>query len=101
MNDTRGGQQQTHPCTCRTRSNPKALPCLPAPRAGDKRRTVLVVFIGGVTYAEVSALRFLSQKGLVNADFVVATTKVVNGSSLLRTLVARSEAAGGGGGGPE
>ncbi|KAI7840820.1 hypothetical protein COHA_005466 [Chlorella ohadii] len=56
--------------------------------AAGQRRKVLVVFIGGVTYAEVSALRFLSQKGLCNCDFVVASTAVCTGSSLLASLVA-------------
>lgn len=68
-------------------------PSTPTPaaaHAGDKRRTVMVLFIGGVTYAEVSALRFLSSKGLVNADFVVGTTKMVNGSTLLGSLVVKS-----------
>ncbi len=55
----------------------------------------MVLFIGGVTYAEVSALRFLSQKGLVNCDFVVATTKMVTGSSLLAPLIVQQ--AGGAG----
>lgn len=59
----------------------------------------MVVFIGGVTYAEVSALRFLSHKGLVNADFLIATTKMVTGSTLLGPLIAKSgqQAAGGAG----
>jgi len=37
---------------------------------------------------QVSALRFLSQKGLCNCDFVVASTAVCTGSSLLASLVA-------------
>lgn len=57
----------------------------------SKRRTVMVAFIGGVTNAEISALRFLSRKGLVDCNFLVATTKVVNGSSLLKTMAAVSE----------
>lgn len=48
-----------------------------------KRKVVMVMYIGGVTYAEISALRFLSRKGLVDCDFVVATTGMVNGSTLL------------------
>lgn len=37
---------------------------------------------------QVSALRFLSQKGLCNCDFIVASTAVCTGSSLLASLVA-------------
>ena len=38
---------------------------------------------------QVSALRFLSQKGLCNCDFLVATTAVCTGSSLLSSLLAQ------------
>ncbi len=53
----------------------------------QKRRVVLVVFIGGVTFAEVAALRFLGARPEVNCAFVVATTKLVNGTTLLETFV--------------
>ena len=52
-----------------------------------KRRVVLVVFIGGVTFAEVAALRWLGARPEVNCAFVVATTKLVNGTSLLESFV--------------
>ena len=48
---------------------------------------VLVVFIGGVTFAEISALRYLSVKDIVQCDFLIATTAIVNGSSLLSAFV--------------
>ncbi|CAN4105809.1 unnamed protein product [Withania somnifera] len=54
----------------------------------DGRRTlVLVVFIGGVTSAEISALRFLSAQEGMAYDIIVATTKIVNGSTLTETFV--------------
>jgi hypothetical protein len=46
-------------------------------------RTVMILFIGGVTRAEISALRFLSRRKLSNTRFVVATTEIVNGNTLL------------------
>lgn len=46
----------------------------------------MVAFIGGATFAEVSALRFLQTRPEVNADFLVATSKLINGSSLLQSL---------------
>ena len=48
---------------------------------------VVVVFVGGVTFAEVAALRFLGQRPEVNCAFVVATTKLVNGTTLLDGFV--------------
>lgn len=50
------------------------------------RQTVLVMFIGGVTFAEISALRFLSTQPHIHCDFVVATTKLINGTTLLESL---------------
>ncbi|GIL70610.1 hypothetical protein Vretimale_3719 [Volvox reticuliferus] len=49
--------------------------------------TVLVVFIGGVTFAEISALRFLSSRPEWPYRFVVLTTKIINGRTLLQTFV--------------
>ncbi|KAL4424634.1 hypothetical protein ABPG77_002252 [Micractinium sp. CCAP 211/92] len=60
-----------------------------AAAASGRRRRVMVMFIGGVTCAEVSALRFLSHKGIVNCDFLVGTTAMCTGSSLLAGLLAQ------------
>ncbi|KAI3426123.1 hypothetical protein D9Q98_008502 [Chlorella vulgaris] len=60
-----------------------------AAAASGRRRKVLVMFVGGVTCAEVSALRFLSQKGICNCDFLIATTAMCTGSSLLSGLLAQ------------
>ncbi|QDZ22765.1 vacuolar protein-sorting-associated protein [Chloropicon primus] len=54
--------------------------------SGDGRKTVLVVFIGGVTFAEISALRFMSSQGGLNCNFIVMTTKLINGNSLVKSL---------------
>ncbi|KAL9225224.1 hypothetical protein vseg_001173 [Gypsophila vaccaria] len=51
-----------------------------------RRSLVLVVFIGGVTFAEISALRFLSSQDLAY-DVIIATTKVINGKTLLEPFV--------------
>jgi vacuolar protein sorting-associated protein 33A len=64
--------------------------------SSQRRSRVLVMYIGGVTSAEVSALRFMSRKGLVDCDFVVATTGVINGSTLLASMIPE-EARGKGG----
>ncbi|KAG8055994.1 hypothetical protein GUJ93_ZPchr0001g29401 [Zizania palustris] len=61
-----------------------------AARVGH-RSLVLVVFIGGVTFAEIAALRFLSAQDGMGYDFLVATTKVVNGNTILRPIMANSK----------
>lgn len=45
------------------------------------------MFLGGVTFAEVAALRFLGNRPEVNCAFVAATTKLINGTTLLDSFV--------------
>jgi hypothetical protein len=51
-------------------------------------KAVLVFFVGGVTYAEISALRFLAkQKGI---QILIATTSVINGTTFLRQIMPKT-----------
>lgn len=52
-----------------------------------KPKRVLVVFIGGVTCAEISTLRFLERKNLVPCKINIATTSIINGDTLLDNLI--------------
>jgi hypothetical protein len=52
-----------------------------------QRRLVVVMFIGGATFAEVAALRWLSRRPDVNSDFLICTTKLVSGNSLLSSCI--------------
>lgn len=71
--------------------------------ADGVKRPVLVFFIGGVTYAEISALRFLSSKDesmivyfypnfiaqlfpFSDYEFLIASTHILNGDSMLKSL---------------
>lgn len=53
--------------------------------SGRRKKTVLIYFIGGVTYAEVSLCRYLGQK--FNKEIYIATTNMVNGKKLIRGLL--------------
>ncbi|XP_050292813.1 vacuolar protein sorting-associated protein 33A [Anthonomus grandis grandis] len=53
----------------------------------DGPKVVLVFFIGGCTFAEISALRFLSKKEDSNVEFVIATTKLINGNTFLKSII--------------
>lgn len=82
----------------------------PFAAAHTARKTVVVFYIGGVTYLEIAAYRFLSEKRTrlpspivampphrgthppppaptVPIDFIVATTKLTRGSTLLGSIV--------------
>lgn len=50
----------------------------------DNTRTILVFFIGGCTFAEVSALRFLQQQPQNNVEFLCATTKIISKDRFLQ-----------------
>ncbi|XP_005187247.1 vacuolar protein sorting-associated protein 33A [Musca domestica] len=50
-------------------------------------RVVLVFFVGGCTFAEIAALRFLAQDEDNNVEFVIATTKIINKNSFLESLL--------------
>ncbi|KAJ2450906.1 Vacuolar protein-sorting-associated protein 33 [Coemansia sp. RSA 2336] len=52
---------------------------------GEKPPATLVVFVGGCTSAEISALRRLSQ--LHGHRYIIATTEVLNGNALLDPLI--------------
>ncbi|KAI8464581.1 MAG: Sec1-like protein [Monoraphidium minutum] len=54
---------------------------------GGGRETVLVVFLGGATFSELSALRFLEARPSSNVRFLALAPKVVNGRSLLEGFV--------------
>lgn len=53
----------------------------------DTPKVILVFFLGGCTYAEISALRFLARQEDNNVEFVIATTKIVNKNSFLDNLI--------------
>lgn len=54
---------------------------------GGAPETVLLVMLGGITFTEISALRFLASKADNNCRFLVLTTKIVSGRTLLDSFV--------------
>ncbi|XP_003420384.1 vacuolar protein sorting-associated protein 33A isoform X1 [Loxodonta africana] len=56
-------------------------------RQPGENRVTLIFFLGGVTYAEIAALRFLSQLEDGGTEYVIATTKLMNGTSWVESLM--------------
>lgn len=54
--------------------------------SSDIPRVILVFFLGGCTFAEISALRFLAQQEEYNVEFIIATTKIMNKNSFLSSF---------------
>lgn len=52
----------------------------------EKSEVILVFFVGGVTFPEVSALRFLSQK-YEGKDIIVASTNLTNGNTFVEGIL--------------
>jgi len=51
-----------------------------------RKPTLLVVYVGGLTYMEIAALRFLSKRASFPYHIIAVATKIVNGGSLLHCL---------------
>jgi len=51
----------------------------------EPRKTVLVYFVGGVTFAEVAALRWLGER--LPFDFLIATTHITSGRKLMEQAI--------------
>ncbi|KAM4039583.1 vacuolar protein sorting-associated protein 33B isoform 1-T2 [Anomaloglossus baeobatrachus] len=50
----------------------------------DSHRTIVVVFLGGCTFSEICALRFLGKD--IGCKFVFLTTAITNGARLLESM---------------
>ena len=55
--------------------------------SSKQHKTVLAVFIGGVTFAEIAALRWMASRPGSNCNIVIATTKLLNGNTLLSSFI--------------
>ncbi|MBW0497782.1 hypothetical protein O181_037497 [Austropuccinia psidii MF-1] len=50
--------------------------------------TTIVCFLGGITYAEIASLRFTyNQKNMLGRKLVILTTGIINGNSLITSLM--------------
>lgn len=55
------------------------------PMRAPKKKKILVYFVGGITYAEIAAIRFL-QNIQPGYKFVIATTSIINGETALTQM---------------
>lgn len=51
----------------------------------QRKKKILVYYIGGITFAEISALRFLNTL-FPDKKFVIATTSIINGGSCMQQM---------------
>jgi len=62
---------------------------IPQRQAGNpdqiRKKRVLIYFLGGITYGEIAAIRFLN-KVFKDKKFIIATTQIINGESCIEML---------------
>ena len=60
--------------------------------AGAKPKTILVMFLGGITFTEVAALRFLAkQVGEGGKRIVICTTGMISGGSIREGMIEKGD----------
>ena len=69
-------------CPMQTKVNHSANASSSARSGAANRKVIMVVFIGGVTYAEVSALRFLAKS--TGYKILIASTNTISGTQLVK-----------------
>ncbi|AEO70302.1 6bc8f72e-9277-4da0-a9ba-172421a21c7a [Thermothielavioides terrestris] len=53
---------------------------------GDKK-TVFVVFVGGITFTEIAALRFLARQEEARRNIVICTTSIISGNRMMDAAI--------------
>jgi len=51
----------------------------------QRKKRILIYYIGGITYGEIAAIRFLN-KLFKDKKFIIATTQVINGETCVEML---------------
>jgi len=59
---------------------------IPMPATASRNGVTLVFYIGGITFTEIAALRWLSEQNHYG-EIVIATTKLINGNTLLSAAI--------------
>ncbi|XP_073483007.1 vacuolar protein sorting-associated protein 33A [Aquarana catesbeiana] len=67
-------------------------PGLMKKRQQGENKVMLIFFLGGVTFAEIAALRFLSQLEDGGTEYIIATTKLINGTTWIKSLMEKHQA---------
>ncbi|KAL2064773.1 hypothetical protein VTL71DRAFT_3912 [Oculimacula yallundae] len=57
--------------------------------SGEKK-TVFVVFLGGITFTEIAALRFIAKKEEARKQIIICTTSIINGNRIMDTAIEKA-----------
>jgi len=56
-----------------------------------KKKVMMVFFTGGITFAEIAALRFVAKQEDCPYDILIASTSIMNGKSILKSIAHEME----------
>ncbi|RYP42937.1 hypothetical protein DL770_011979 [Monosporascus sp. CRB-9-2] len=56
---------------------------------GGEKKTVFVVFVGGITFTEIAALRFIAKQEEGRRNIVLCTTSIISGKRMMDAAVER------------
>ncbi|KJZ79041.1 hypothetical protein HIM_01814 [Hirsutella minnesotensis 3608] len=63
------------------------------------KQTVFVVFVGGITFTEIAALRFIAKQEEARRNIVICTTSIISGNRMMDAAIEKSTFAKQAGGG--
>ena len=62
---------------------------------GGKPKTVVVMFLGGVTFTEIAALRFVAKREEGRRKILICTTDVISGNRMIEAAIEKKDFGGG------
>ncbi|OTB02323.1 hypothetical protein M426DRAFT_322754 [Hypoxylon sp. CI-4A] len=54
---------------------------------GSEKKTVFVVFVGGITFTEIAALRFIAKREEARRNIVICTTSIISGNKMMDAAI--------------
>ncbi|KAI0974228.1 Sec1-like protein [Xylaria arbuscula] len=57
---------------------------------GGDKKTVFVIFVGGITFTEIAALRFIAKKEEARRNIVICTTSIISGNKMMEAGIEKS-----------
>ncbi|KAM7194289.1 Sec1-like protein [Naviculisporaceae sp. PSN 640] len=57
---------------------------------GGDKKTVFVVFVGGVSFTEIAALRFLAKQEQARRNIVICTTSIISGNRMMDAAIEKA-----------
>ena len=59
--------------------------------SSTKEKTVVVMFLGGITYTEIASLRFLAKREEGRRRILICTTDVISGNGIIEGVIEKGD----------